>query len=297
MHPEDHGDGLITASTSRFSHNPTDTSMSSSWWDSSTSPFSTTLNRTRRAQGSRPGCRTSHRRHDKHRFQGPPFARGYDSTTDCEFSDSGTPLRWGNPHKAVVTGAFKTHGWNCRLEFDMSPQAGWFIATPFYEHLSLPISGTASLSGESIPISGCVEYARCKAAPGAATRDHVQMARSCGGKVRNGFMPPPKFVHVRTVPDDRVHEEYTTELRVELLDDELVTDSPGRQTRMPRKFKASVVIGSGSKVLKVVGRVDTPLRDGAGRGFVGGYDAVVTYKGGGMFEWADLELQEQKANL
>ncbi|QLI65689.1 uncharacterized protein G6M90_00g023930 [Metarhizium brunneum] len=259
--------------------------------------------------------------------KGHHFVRGYDSSTDCEFPDSGTPLRWGKdfsmeftfPHKAVVTGAFETHGWEYRLEFDMSPQAVWFIATPFYEHLSLPISGTAILSGERIPISGCIEYARCKPPPGLPLEMHAAVARSTNyfiyhvvelrdsrqilwGEVRNGFMPPRKFVYVRTVPDGRVLDEYTTELRVELLDDELVTDSLGRQTRMPTKFTASVVVGSGRKVLEVAGRVNTPLRDGAGRGFVGGYDAVVTYKGEetrarGMFEWVDLELQEQKANL
>lgn len=250
------------------------------------------------------------------------FVRGYNSVTECELSDSGTPLKWGEdfsidftfPHKAVVRGNFKTKGWNYTLDLDIGPKAVWFIATPYYEHFSLPVSGSATICGETISISGCIEYARCKPPPGIPLEMHAQVAKSTNyfiyhvvelddkkqilwGEVRNAFIPPRKFAYVRTVPDGNVLEAFTTELQVELLKDQVVTDSLGRPTRMPTEFRARV-----GDVLEITGRVNTPLRDGAGRGYVGGYDAVVRYKGEerrgwGMFEWVDLELQEQKANL
>lgn len=246
------------------------------------------------------------------------FVRGYNSSTECSFPDSGTPLRWGDEftmeftpsHKATITGSFKQ--WEYKLDVDITPQAVWFIATSFYEHFSLPISGTATISGEVIPISGCIEYARCKPAPGLPLEIHAKVAKSTDyfiyhvvevddrqilwGEMRNAFVPPRKFVYVRTVPDGKVMAAYTTELSVEVTEGGVVTDSLGRRTRMPREFRASVVV-EGTVVLEILGRVRTELRDGAGRGFVGGYDAVVRYegreKGGwGMFEWVDLELQE-----
>jgi hypothetical protein len=253
------------------------------------------------------------------------FARGYDSATECSFPESGTPLRWGQelgievvPSRAVVAGVFDKEGWEYRLELDIRPRAVWFIATPYYEHFSLPVCGTATISGESIAVSGCIEYARCKPPPGLPLEMHARVARSTDyfiyhvvelddgrqilwGEMRNAFVPPRKFVHVRTVPDGRVLEAFTTELSLELLEDEVVSDSLGRPTRMPRAFRATVVSG-GREVLDIVGRVNTPLRDGAGRGYVGGYAAVVKYRGeertaSGMFEWVDLELQTQRASL
>ncbi|KAK2591785.1 hypothetical protein QQS21_010516 [Conoideocrella luteorostrata] len=256
--------------------------------------------------------------------QGHHFDKGYDSVSECRLPDSGTPLRWGEDlsiafdyqrQTAVVEADFhqNNHQWSYKLDVTFGETAVWFISTPYYDHLSLPVRGTLNIAGQAIPITGALEFARCKPAP-IPLKMHNAVAASTNyfiyhvveldngmqilwGEVRNAFMPPRKFVHVRRVPDGQVIESFTTELQVEVLKEEMVTSNAGQVTRMPCEFRAGVV-REGETVLEILGKVNTPLRDGAGGGYVAGYSAAVKYraeqrKGWGMFEWVDLELQRE----
>ncbi|OAA32288.1 hypothetical protein AAL_01620 [Moelleriella libera RCEF 2490] len=244
--------------------------------------------------------------------EGQTFSRGYDSETQCQLSPSS--LRWGRdfamemsfPRTARVRASFDGGGgcWGYTLDLQLGQTAVWFISVPYYDHFSLPVTGTLCIADgggaeHRIAISGALEFARCKKPPSIPAETHRAVAKSTNffiyhvvavrdddvqilwGEVRNAFAPPRKFAHVRRVSDGRLLESFTTELQLQVARDELVTDAMGRATRVPREFRAVVAAKSrgDEPVLVVAGTVNSSLRPGAGGGYVAGYEARIEYRG------------------
>ena len=251
-------------------------------------------------------------------------------TADCELPDAGSRMRWGSQftletdfssRRVVVRAAFDN--WSYDLEVELGDHAVWFVAMPFYDHLSLPFRGQLRIGGQSLDVSGCLEYARGRLPPVPAklrpSMDaliaqtnffayHVvsldAQTQLLWGDVHQGGKSR-KFAHIRSLAKGHETESFGKEVSVEIqaYDDLLAEDGFGRVTRLPRQFCCRIV-SAGNLVLEIECVINTPWREGLGLGYVGGYAFTGKLRGhpktgSALVEWVDLSLQQtpRKASL
>lgn len=244
--------------------------------------------------------------------------RAYDARNECRFAADGSVLRWGDDlavdvdhPRYRVRGSYQNFG--VELEFDATPQVSYFVKTPIYDHFSLlaPYRGTLIDGTARIPVSGLgtVEYARCISVQALTSRPLPAAARLPvdfftyqiivlpGGiqllltDVRASGASACRLAQVRSPgrPAD-VH----TDVDFTVLEyGEPEIDPTGRAMRVPRRFRWTVR-DRDRQIGSITGTVDTPLRYGHGRGYVGAYSYDGTWcgsevNGSGYLEWVDCE--------
>ncbi|KQY39368.1 MULTISPECIES: DUF6670 family protein [Nocardia] len=249
--------------------------------------------------------------------------RAYDTGRDCSFADDGSRLDWGRD--LSITGAFphfhvRGHYDNFEVSLDIraTEQVSWFVRTPLYDHLSLLATATGTLTdntGATIAIDQTLctfEYARCMS-PQALTAQALSTRRKL----------PVDFFTYQIINLDSSTQVLLTEVRAagavacllayvrcldgttRVYDDVAMTvlsyqehplvDPLGRTMRVPRQLRWRVRDAAGAEILAFDADVDSPLRYGHGRGYVGAYTYRGTWQGqrpvtgSGYMEWIDCE--------
>lgn len=247
--------------------------------------------------------------------------RAYDSARDCHFAKDGSVLRWGDdlqiqveyPH---VTVRGRYHHFSADIELTVTDQVSYFVKTPVYEHLSLlaEYTGVIADATGSMPISGLgtFEYARFLSHQSLTRRPlpnplklpidffTYQIINLGNGAqvlltdVRARGAVACRLAHVRVLGKST---EVYTDVRMDVSEyrDNPLVDEEGRSMRIPRRLTWTVRDSHGHLVLAIDGLVDSPLRYGHGRGYVGAYSYTGEYQGdpvGGSayVEWVDTRL-------
>lgn len=249
----------------------------------------------------------------------------YDTGRDCSFADDGSRLDWGKD--LSITGAYphfhvRGHYDNFDVSLDIraTDQVSWFIRTPFYDHLSLFATATGTLTDKTgtvaIERTLCTfEYARCMS-PQALTAQPLSTQRKL----------PVDFFTYQIVNLDSSTQVLLTEVRAagavacllahvrcldgttRVYDDVAMTvlsyqaqpsvDPRGRAMRVPRQLRWRVRDATGAEILTFDAEVDSPLRYGHGRGYVGAYTYQGTWQGrrpvtgSGYMEWVDCRAEQ-----
>lgn len=245
--------------------------------------------------------------------------RAYDVVADCEFAADGSRLAWGSD--LTITADYPNFTVDARyqqmqanLAIATTPHVSWFVRTPVYDHLSLLATYTGTLSDTtgSTKISGLctVEYARARTHQ-ALTRRPVpdwlklpvdfftyqivnldERTQLLLTDVRAAGATACRLAHLRTLNGPA---QVFDDVRFEVLayqDDDQV-DERGRVMRVPARLRWSVR-DNGNELIGFTADVDTPLRYGHGRGYVGAYTYAGAFHsrpitGSGYLEWIDCE--------
>lgn len=248
--------------------------------------------------------------------------RAYDTREDCAFAADGSRLAWGgdlvieadHPGYRLRSGYGR---FGADLEITATSQVSWFVRTPFYDHLSLLATcrGTVTDGGETVDVGGLctVEYAR-SVSPQALSRTPVpprwklpvdfftyhvidldERTQLLLTDVRAAGATACKLAHLRVLDGETtVYQEVSFEVTPRA---EPEIDPVGRAMRVPRGFRWTVRDGA-EEIAVLDGTVDTPLRYGHGRGYVGAYSFKGTFRGGPVsgtayFEWIDCESRSK----
>jgi len=245
--------------------------------------------------------------------------RAYDSAADCRFPDHGERLEWGTDLAIdVAHPSYAVHArypdFSADLAITATPQVSWFVHNPIYQHLSLlaTFTGTITDAAGETEIGGLctVEYAR-SFSPQALRRtpvpprfklpvdfftyqiinldDRTQLLLT---DVRAAGATACRLAHLRTVDGDAAVFQDVQVAVTHRAEPEV--DPQGREMRVPDRFRW-VVRDGGDVLVSLEAIVDSPLRYGHGRGYVGAYsysgelrDRPVS--GSGYFEWVDCEV-------
>ncbi|CAJ1496757.1 hypothetical protein MU0083_001501 [[Mycobacterium] kokjensenii] len=244
--------------------------------------------------------------------------RAYDARRDCDFAADGSTLRWGE-HLAVEADhpRYTVHGdyeeFGIDLEFDATQHVSYFVKTPVYDHFSLlaPYRGVLRDGDERIPVSGIgtVEYARC-------ISPQTMLARPLPAPAR---LPVDFFTYqIIALPGDiqllltdvraagatacRLAQVRYLDRPAEVFDDvrfkvieyaDPQVDPMGRSMRVPRRLRWDI-LHYGREIASITGTVDSPLRFGHGRGYVGAYSYTGHWRGKAVsgsayLEWVDCQ--------
>lgn len=245
--------------------------------------------------------------------------QAYDSHTECRFAEDGSRLEWDSDLAIeALHPSYQVHarydGFSADLAITATPQVSWFVRNPAYDHLSLLATFTGMITDDTgeTEIGGLctVEYAR-SFSPQALRRsplpprfklpidfftyqiinldDRTQLLLT---DVRAAGATACRLAYLRTLDgaaavfrDVRVEVEHRAEPEV---------DPRGREMRVPDRFRWTVRDGA-EEVVAVEAVVDSPLRYGHGRGYVGAYTYSGVFRGrpvsgSGYFEWVDCEI-------
>ncbi|RSN40235.1 hypothetical protein DMC64_35550 [Amycolatopsis sp. WAC 04197] len=244
--------------------------------------------------------------------------RAYDTRTDCRFAADGSRLAWGED--LVIEADHPEYrlradygGFGADLTITTTPQVSYFVRTPIYDHLSLLATyrGTVTDGAERVEVDGLctVEYARC-VTPQALFRRPVsprwklpvdfftyhvinldERTQLLLTDVRAAGATACRLAHLRSLDEAAtVFQDVSVEVTPR---EEPEIDPQGRAMRVPRAFRWTVRDGD-EQVAMLDGTVETPLRYGHGRGYVGAYSFEGAFRsravsGTGYFEWVDCE--------
>ncbi len=242
--------------------------------------------------------------------------RGYDAVADCDFSDDGGVLRWGedlrivrSPEAVVVEGTYA--GFAISIELAPTDTVSWFVRAPYYDHLSLLAPYTATIRDErgttTVEGLGTVEYARCLS-PQAFSRRPLPMSLK---------LPVDLFTYqiLNLDPDTQLlltdvqalgttacrlahlrhrdgRAEVYDDVRFEVTGWDERTDPHGRAMRVPNRLRWDV-----PGLVTFEAEVDAPYRFGHGRGYVSAYTYAGAWRdreitGSGYLEWVDCRRMD-----
>ncbi|KAJ3496064.1 hypothetical protein NLG97_g2934 [Lecanicillium saksenae] len=246
------------------------------------------------------------------------YYEGYDASTSCSFEEDGSRLAWGdelvitnNFPKITVAGRFPHM--SVDLEIVVSEHASWYSRVPIYDHVCVlsRYSGTIKDDRGTTPISGMgsFEYARAMTAQALQSTpipphlkipvdfftyqvvqldEHTQLRLDLVTARGTHVSKTARFA--RYSGGVEVYRE--VELEVVKYNNHRATDPQGRSMTVPERFHWSVRNG-GKEVVSITATVDTPLRFGLCRGYVGGYSFAGQWlekpvNGRGYVEWIDV---------
>ncbi|EJP63547.1 uncharacterized protein BBA_07473 [Beauveria bassiana ARSEF 2860] len=242
----------------------------------------------------------------------------YDTSTSCSFEEDGSRLAWGddlaitnNFPIITITGRFSHM--EIDLQIVVSEQASWFSRVPIYDHVCVLSSyrgtirdrrGTTQISG-----IGSFEYARAispQVLQSTPIPPHLkipadfftyqivhldedtQLSLDC---VTARGTIASKSAHLA---GRQGHVRVYTDVDFEVFEykKSRVTDPRGRTMRVPERLRWKVR-DAGVEIISIIACVDTPLRFGLCRGYVGGYSFTGEWlgeavKGSGYLEWVDV---------
>ncbi|ART71222.1 hypothetical protein BTO20_24150 [Mycobacterium dioxanotrophicus] len=246
--------------------------------------------------------------------------RGYDTAADCQFSEDGTSLRWGDDltidvrHPSVtVRGRYQD--FSVDLQLAVTDQVSYFVKAPIYDHLSLLATYTGTIADESgttaIGGLGTVEYARFLTHQSLARRPvppplklpidfftyqivnldaETQILLT---DVRARGRIACRLAHLRVLGKS---SDVCTNTRMDVLEyrDTPLIDECGRSMDVPERFRWTVTDEAEAPVLTLDCAVDAPWRYGHGRGYVSAYTFDGRYRGdsvagSGYVEWVDTQ--------
>ncbi|MGL6234215.1 MAG: DUF6670 family protein [Segniliparus sp.] len=243
--------------------------------------------------------------------------RAYDASADCSFAEDGSQLAWGED--LTITSdypSFTVRGRYGKFTVDLAvtatDQVSWFVRTPIYDHLSLlaTFAGTIADHTGVVEVGGLctVEYAKC-ASPQALSRKPLppslklpvdfftyqivnldERTQLLLTDVRADGAVAARLAHIRTVGGQAcVYQD--VDFEVLAYRDEPAIDERGRRMRVPERIRWTVRDG-GEEIVRFEASVDSPLRYGHGRGYVGAYAyngswAGRLVSGSGYLEWVD----------
>ena len=249
--------------------------------------------------------------------------RAYDSAAECCFAADGGRLEWGSD--LVVEAAHPTYAVHARydaftvdLAVTATPQVSWFVRNPAYDHLSLLATFTGTITdadGETAIDGLCtVEYAR-SASPQSLRRTPLparfklpldfftyqivnldERTQLLLTDVRAAGATACRLAHLRTLDGEATVFQ---DVRLEVVHRaEPEVDPQGREMPVPDQFRW-IVRDGGEEIVSLEAIVDSPLRYGHGRGYVGAYTYSGTFRqrsvtGTGYFEWVDCEVSRVK---
>jgi hypothetical protein len=244
--------------------------------------------------------------------------RAYDSQRDCHFAPDGSVLRWGEDlqievdfPRVTVRGRYQH--FSADIELTVTDQVSYFVKTPIYDHLSLLAEYTGVIAdatgATAINGLGTFEYARFLSHQSLTRRALPSQLKlpvdfftyqiiDLGNRtqvlltdVRARGAIACRLAHVRVLGKST---EVYTDVRMDVTEyrEKPTIDEQGRSMRLPRRLNWTVRDDHGHLVLAVDGLVDSPLRYGHGRGYVGAYSYTGEYQGnpvGGSayMEWVD----------
>ncbi|MBB3036859.1 hypothetical protein FHU29_001293 [Hoyosella altamirensis] len=245
--------------------------------------------------------------------------RAYDTSADCQLAEDSSLLQWGDDltirceHPRYALSARYGH-MAVELQVTATQVVSWFVRSPVCDHFSLLATYTGSIEDANghTDISGlCTfEYARymspqsltAKPLPEALKlpvdfftyqiinlNERTQLLLT---DVRAAGVSACRLAHLRSLDGDaRVFDDVTMEVLG--YQSELAIDPRGRQMRVPAKLRWTVR-ENGDDLLHFDADVDSPLRYGHGRGYVGAYTYSGVWNGEpvtgtGYLEWVDCE--------
>jgi hypothetical protein len=227
----------------------------------------------------------------------PHWFSSYSTESDCELREDGSLLRFGDD--LSIAGEFPKlrvvatrPGFALDIELSCTEQITWFARSAVYDHYGFPARyrGTLSWEGESRPIEGILslEYARA-----------LSLSALVDRPIPNALKLPCDFFtyHVLALAPDMLlmltdvqalGRSVLTTAHVRQLDGVATGDVGGVSfevlaTRGDPQFapdRASTVLPSefrwritsrGTVRTEIIGRPDTELIYGLGRGWIGGY--------------------------
>ncbi|WP_286144138.1 DUF6670 family protein [Mycobacterium sp. D16R24] len=244
--------------------------------------------------------------------------RAYDSQHGCHFANDGSVLCWGedlqiqvDPPRVTVRGRYQH--FSADIELTVTDQVSYFVKTPIYDHLSLlaEYTGVIANAAGATAISGLgtFEYARFLSHQSLTRRPlpsqlklpvdflTYQIIDLGNGTqvlltdVRARDAVACRLAHVRVL--GKSTEVYTdVRMNVPEYREQPTIDEQGRPMRVPHRLGWTVRDDHGHLVLAIDGLVDSPLRYGHGRSYVGAYSYTGEYQGnpvGGSayMEWVD----------
>ncbi|KXO99527.1 DUF6670 family protein [Tsukamurella pseudospumae] len=239
------------------------------------------------------------------------FYRAYDASTECSFARDGSALRWGDElaididlPRVTVRGRYP--GFGVDLELEVTDQVSYFVKTPVYDHLSLTAPYTGTVDGDRVEGVGTFEYARMRTHQSLLGRpipgplklpidfftyqiiDIDPTTQILLTDVRARGSIACRLAHVRRLG---APAEVYEDVRMEVLESREVVDERGRAMTVPVLLRWTVRDGD-AEVLTVDGSVDSTLRYGHGRGYVGAYTYIGSYReepvaGSAYLEWID----------
>lgn len=241
------------------------------------------------------------------------FYRAYDASRECRFAADGSELRWGDElaidvdlPRVTVRGRYP--GFDVDLELEVSDQVSYFVKTPIYDHLSLTAPYTGTVDGDPVEGVGTFEYARIRSHQ-ALTRRAMPTALKLPidfftyqiididpttqillTDVRARGHIACRLAHVRRLGEPA---EVYDDVRMDVIESRRVVDDRGRAMTVPVLLKWTVRDGE-DEVLTIDGSVDSELRYGHGRGYVGAYTYLGSYRsqpvaGSAYLEWIDTQ--------
>ncbi len=242
--------------------------------------------------------------------------RSYDSSTECEFAADGSQLRWADDveidvdlPRVVVRGRYPA--FTVDLELTVSDQVSYFVRTPIYDHLSLLAPYTGTVDGTAVSGLGTFEYARIRSHQALSSRplpeplklpvdfftyqivnldERTQVLLT---DVRARGRVACRLAHVRVLGGTTdVYDDVTMDV---LEYGEPLVDDQGRSMRVPARIRWTVR-DRGTTLLTLDGTVDSELRYGHGRGYVGAYSYTGEFHGDAVagsayLEWIDVQPQ------
>ncbi|KXP12396.1 hypothetical protein AXK57_19050 [Tsukamurella pulmonis] len=239
------------------------------------------------------------------------FYRAYDASTECSFAADGSALRWGDElaidvdlPRVTVRGRYP--GFDVDLELEVGEQVSYFVKTPVYDHLSLLAPYTGTVDGDRVEGVGTFEYARIRSHQALSRRpvpgplklpidfftyqiiDIDPQTQILLTDVRARGRTACRLAHVRRLGEPA---EVYEDVRMEVLESRELVDDRGRAMTVPVLLRWTVRDGD-AEVLTIDGSVDSPLRYGHGRGYVGAYTYIGSYRdepvaGSAYLEWID----------
>ncbi|MDF3338755.1 hypothetical protein P3H80_15065 [Mycolicibacterium septicum] len=246
--------------------------------------------------------------------------RAYDTARDCTFTDDGAHLRWGDDltidvtHPRVTVTARYQH-FSADLELIATDQVSYFVKSPVYDHLSLMATYSGTIEDESgvstVSGLGTVEYARFLTHQSLTSRplpdrlklpvdfftyqivnldDNTQFLLT---DVRARGRIACRLAHLRVLGGKT---DVYANTRMDVIEYRAtpMVDELGRSMFVPQRFQWTVTDDDNLPVLTLDCSVDTPLRYGHGRGYVGAYSFRGMYlgkpvDGSGYLEWIDTQ--------
>lgn len=239
------------------------------------------------------------------------FYRAYDASTECSFAADGSVLQWGEEltmeidlPRVAVRGRYP--GFEVDLELAVTDQVSYFIKSPVYDHLSLTAPYTGTVDGDHVEGLATFEYARIRSHQALTSRpipgplklpmdfftyqiiDIDPTTQILLTDVRARGTAACRLAHVRRLGEPA---EVYEDVRVEVLESREVVDDQGRTMTVPVLLRWTVRDGD-DDVLTIDGSVDSELRYGHGRGYVGAYTYIGTFHGepvagSAYLEWVD----------
>ncbi len=244
--------------------------------------------------------------------------RSYDARRDCDLADDGSKLTWGQDleidvalPRVAVRGQYSTFSVDLLLK--VTDNVSYFIKSPVYDHLSLLAPYTGTITDDTgvttVEGLGTFEYCRAMTPQNLFSSPLPQRLKLPADyftyqilqlddvtqvlltEVQARGQSACLMAHIRTTDGNReVYDDVEFEVTVWGRDQ---VDPWGRGMPVPQQIRWLVRDGQGHEVLALEGEIDAPWRFGHGRGYVGAYSYIGSFRAApvtssGYIEWIDL---------